>query len=89
MGPMNRDTAETIGLKALGFLAETPDGLSRLLDISGIDVATLRSRAAEPEVLGAVLDFLLTDDALVQDFCKGESLDVRDVHRARHALPGG
>ncbi len=86
---MNRDTAETIGLKALGFLAETPDGLSRLLDISGIDVATLRNRAAEPEVLGAVLDFLLADDALIQDFCKGESLDARDVHRARHALPGG
>ncbi len=86
---MNRDTAETIGLKALGFLAETPDGLSRLLDVSGIDVATLRSRAAEPEVLGAVLDFLLADDTLVQDFCQCESLDARDVHLARHALPGG
>jgi hypothetical protein len=81
-------SAETVALKALGFLAESPDGLSRFLDISGIDPQTLRKRVEEPEFLAAILDFLLADEALLTAFCDSESLDPKTLQLVRRALPG-
>jgi hypothetical protein len=78
--------AETTALKALGFLAESEDVLVRFLTNSGLTVGDLRARAGEPELLVSVLDFLLMDDSLLVTFCEAESLDLKDVYRARTAL---
>jgi hypothetical protein len=79
---------ETLALKALGFLAESPENLSRFLDLSGTHPATLRRRAEEPEFLAAVLDFLLADEPLLTAFCDQESLDPKTFHLLRRTLPG-
>jgi hypothetical protein len=86
---MNLAAAETLGLKALGWLANTPDDLGRFLSISGADSADLRVRANDRAFLAAVLDFLLSDDSLLTAFCEAESADYRQVHVARHALENG
>jgi len=65
------------------------DDLARFLNLSGVDPDTLRERAAEPEFLAAVLDFLLTDDALLAAFCEAQSLDARTLHVTRARLGGG
>ena len=81
-------SAETLALKALGFLAESPERLSRFLDVSGTNVAVLRQSVEEPEFLAAVLDFLLADEPLLTAFCQSESLDPKSLHVLRRALPG-
>ena len=46
-------------------------------------------RATEPEFLGAVLDFLMMDDAWVVGFCDAQGLKYETPMMARAALPGG
>lgn len=56
-------TAETIALQLLGFVAADPILGPRFLDLTGLDGPGLRQRAAEPETLAAVLDFVLRHEA--------------------------
>lgn len=77
---------ELLALKALGFLAETPDVLSRFLDQSSITPAELRARAGDPHFLGGMLDFLLADDELTGRFCAAEAIEPQALHLARHRL---
>jgi hypothetical protein len=83
---MTLSTAETMGLKALGWLVNSPDDLGRFLNVSGAGTEELRDRASDPAFLGAVLDFLLADDSLMTAFCETESVDHKQVHLARHVL---
>ena len=85
---MTPESAQTLALKALGFIANSEGALDRLMELSGLDRLTLRERAAEPEVLASLLDFLLQDEGLLVDFCQDESVDPKDVHMARHLLGG-
>ncbi|HEX3673363.1 MAG TPA: DUF3572 domain-containing protein [Rhizomicrobium sp.] len=82
-------SAETIGIKGIVFLGMSEDDLQRFIDQSGLDPADLRARAGEPEVLVAVLDYLLADDTRLTGFCEAEGLTPRAVHMARHQLSGG
>src|ERR1051325_8699700 len=77
-----RASAETIALKALAFLAESPDSLATFMAASGLTAEMLKARAGEPEFLGAVLDFLLSQEELLVAFCEAESLEPRFVHTA-------
>lgn len=53
-----RDAAETLALRALAHVAGDADLGPRFLDLTGLDVATLRARAGQPTVLAAILGFL-------------------------------
>lgn len=83
---LTKERAETIALDGLAFLAGRPEELERFLRNSGIDVDELRLRAAEPDMLRAITEFLLGDDALVNGFCEEQALDPRDLHLANHIL---
>jgi hypothetical protein len=85
---MTSEDAQTLALKALSFVINSDGALERLMELSGLDPVTLRERAAEPEILTSLLDFLLADEGLLVDFCHGESVDPKDVHMARHLLGG-
>jgi hypothetical protein len=87
-GRMTEESAATLALKALAFLTLSPDDMGRFLGGSGLDVASLRTRADEPEIQVAVLDFLLTNEALLVSFCEADSIPPRDVHVARYTLGG-
>ncbi|MFA5537803.1 MAG: DUF3572 domain-containing protein [Gemmobacter sp.] len=84
-----RHEAETLALRALGWIAGDEEMLGHFMAASGASPAELRARAQEPEFLGAVLDFLLMDDNWVTGFCDAEALDYTAPARARAALPGG
>lgn len=81
--------AETLALRALGFLAADPEAMGGFMASCGADVDTVRARAKDPEFLGFVLDHLMTDDEAVIAFAAAESIDPLDVMQARAALPGG
>ncbi|SIN99179.1 DUF3572 domain-containing protein [Vannielia litorea] len=86
---MNRETAETVALRALGWLAGNDELLPVFLGSTGVSEAEVRARAADPEFLASVLDFLTMDDAWVTGFCDAAGLDYTQPMRARMALPGG
>jgi hypothetical protein len=84
----NPEAAQTLALKALAYLATMPDDIGRFLNVSGIEPGELRTRAEEPEFLAAVMDFLMSDDRLLTEFCAGEEINPKDIQFARRALPG-
>lgn len=84
-----RDSAETIALQALGWVLGPSDLAEVFLGASGIAPQELRRRPDAPEVLAAVLDFVLMDDAWVMAFSAEAGLPPEAVARARAALPGG
>lgn len=81
--------AETLALNVLGFLAESPQAMERLVIQSGLDLATIRKRAGDRDFLAAVVDFLMTNEELLVDFCETRRIDARRVHMAAHQLGGG
>lgn len=52
------ERAETLALRALAYVAGDAELGPRLLDLTGLDAAGLRARAADPAVLAATLQFL-------------------------------
>jgi hypothetical protein len=86
---MKQDAAETVALRALGWLAANDDLFPVFLGATGASAGEVAARAGEAEFLGAVLDFLLMDDAWVMAFCDGAGLGYGVPMQARAALPGG
>lgn len=84
----NPQDAETLALNVLGFLAESPEAMERLVIQSGLDLTTIRKRAADRYFLAAVVDFLMTNEELLVDFCESRRIDARRVHMAAHQLGG-
>ena len=84
-----REAAETVALQAVGWLAGQDELLPVFLGSSGLAEADLRNRLKDPDFLGAVLDFVLMDDAWVVSFCDAQGLAYDRLMRARAALPGG
>ncbi|MBX3505700.1 MAG: DUF3572 domain-containing protein [Parvibaculum sp.] len=86
---MTSDEAELLALRALGHIAADEDLLGDFMALSGLSPEELRARAAEPEMLGGILDFILADEARLLAFCEAEELRPELPARARLALPGG
>jgi hypothetical protein len=80
--------AEITALKALGFLAADAERLRRFMDLSGLDVASIRRAAPEPGFLGGVLDHLLADQTLLLIFAEEHGMKPERVARLRRQLPG-
>ena len=87
--PLPKDQAETLGLRALGWIAARPEIAGAFLDMAGASADDLRERARDPEFLGFVLDYLLSDEAVLIAFCTDEDQRPDTPMRARAALPGG
>jgi Protein of unknown function (DUF3572) len=87
-GRLTPEEAQTLALKALVFIVNSDEARERFMGLSGLDGATLRARAAEPEMHVALLDFLLANEGLLVDFCETGSLDPKMVHMARYVLGG-
>jgi len=86
---MKQDEAAEIALWALGLIASDEGALTRLMSETGVGAESLKRAPEEPELLGAVLDFLFADEILLLDFCRKQGVTPNQVIRARAALPGG
>ena len=86
---MDRSAAETIALRALGWMAADDDVLGAFLGASGLSPGEVRARAGDPDFLVAVLDFVTSDDSLVRGFCDAQGLPYDAPLAARRAIPGG
>ncbi|MES2816522.1 MAG: DUF3572 domain-containing protein [Pseudomonadota bacterium] len=86
---MQPEVAQTLAIQALGWIAAEDEIFPVFLTATGAGIAELRSRAADPEFLAAVLDFLLQHDRWVVAFCDAEGHPYTAPQAARAALPGG
>lgn len=80
--------AAALAPRALAFLAGDPERLGRFLVMTGIGPAALRAHAADPALLGGVLDHLLGDERMLLAFAEASGLPPEAVARARRLLPG-
>ncbi len=69
---MDTEEAEIIALKALTFLAADTELMDRFAALSGVAPNDIVERAGDGEMLAGVLDFLLSDEAVLTDFCAAE-----------------
>lgn len=86
---MKSEDAETIGLRALAWLAGNDELFAVFLGSSGAGAGDVRDMAQDPAFLGSVLDFVAMDDRWVVAFCESAGLAYDAPLRARAALPGG
>ncbi|WP_380057684.1 DUF3572 domain-containing protein [Falsihalocynthiibacter sp. SS001] len=86
---MEQNAAQTVAVRALGWLAGDDELWDVFLGSTGASVADVKSGVGDPAFLGSVLDFLMMDDAWVMRACEGLSLPNETLLRARQALPGG
>ena len=84
-----RESAETLALQAFAWLLAQDELVGLFLNATGAGQGELAALAGDPVFLGAVLDFLLEDDARVIGFCDTAALPYTAVMQARAALPGG
>ena len=85
---MNQDAAQSIAILALSYLTRDPDRLDRFTGWTGLAIDDLAQAVANPDMLGGVLDYLLSDEKLLLEFAEDAGIAPEEPAQARHALPG-
>lgn len=88
MVKMTPQTAETIALQALAWLAGNDELWPVFLGASGSTSDFAMAGARDPAYLSSVLEFITMDDVWVMAFCDTADLKYDAPLRARYALPG-
>jgi hypothetical protein len=83
---LTRDDAETVAIRAIGFLAEDTRRLGRFLSLTGMEPQTLVAGAESTPVQVAVLDHLLGDESLLMVFCGHANIAPEMIRAARMLL---
>ena len=84
--PIDRETAETIAVQGLAFLAEEPARIQRFFLVTGLDPSEIRARAGTPELLSAVLEHLAGDESLLLVFAASREIAPESTGLALRAL---
>lgn len=82
------ETAQTIALKALGYLAADEGLMEPFLGATGLVVGDLRAGATDSAFLAGVLDYILQNEALLLAFAGASELAPETIVQARQRLPG-
>ena len=82
------ERAQTIALKALGYLAGDEQALNQFLEATGMAVRDLTTGAGDIGFLAGILDYFLQDQALLLAFAGASELAPETIVRARQHLPG-
>ena len=88
MQSASADSARSLAVGALAFIAADSDRLNRFLSLTGLGPDNLRTAAADPAFLDSVLDYLVGDEALLVDFAADAGLKPEAVARAQAILRG-
>jgi hypothetical protein len=83
---MDRDAAEAVAIDAVSFIAADEHRLLRFLDLAGLTLDGIRSAAASPGFLAAVLDHVAADESLLVDLARALEVPPERIMRARHLL---
>ncbi|MCF6199057.1 MAG: DUF3572 domain-containing protein [Hyphomicrobiaceae bacterium] len=83
---MSREDAREIAIRALSFLAGDAEHMSRFLALSGMGPQDIRENADEAPFQAALLEHLMSDEALLLSFCGNENIDPQLISPALHLL---
>jgi hypothetical protein len=83
-----RKSAESLAIRALTFLVEEPERISRFLALTGIDPGEVRSLAREPGFLAAVLEHVRSDERMLVEFVQSAEVRPQEVAAAATLLSG-
>jgi hypothetical protein len=86
---MLQEIAETQALALLAWLAGEDEILPVFMGATGVGQDDLRARAADPEFLASMMDFLLMDDAWVLKGAEATGIPAENFALIRAGLPGG
>ena len=81
-----RIEAETLALRALTYVIGDVDLGPRLLEVTGLDVGTLRHRAGNPALLAATLAFLEAHEPSLVACAAALAIDPAQLTAARATL---
>lgn len=85
---MNKDIAETISYQAVAYILDDHKRLDHFMRETGLGINDFQNLENAPETLAGVLDFLLSYEDLLLDFCATNNLQPDIPMRARHQFPG-
>lgn len=85
---MTLEAAETLALQGLTFLASDAARLNHFLSLTGIAPSELSSWNANPELQGAVLEHMLTDESLLLVFAAEIGAAPESIAPAHALLTG-
>ena len=84
-----RENAEALAIRALGFVAADPELLPRFLAITGIEAGSIRQAAREPGFIAGVLHFIAAHEPSLMRFSEESGIPPQQVSAALRALPFG
>ena len=86
--PESSSEAEILALHVVAFITQRDNVLQQLIVQTGMTPSTLRERTNDPEFLAGVVDFILSNEQLLLEFCKFKKLAPTRLVRIRQKLPG-
>jgi Protein of unknown function (DUF3572) len=86
--PSTKESAESLALQGLTFLAGDAGRLSRFLMLTGIDPSALRGWEGNAALQGAVLEHLLGDESLLLVFAAEAGIEPQSIAPAHRILAG-
>jgi hypothetical protein len=82
----SRQTAETLAIQALAFIAKEPERLGFFIAATGIGPDRIRDAARSPDFLAGVLEHMLSDENLLVAFADRAEIDPAEIARAHDVL---
>lgn len=85
-GRFSASEAEAVAIDVLNAIVREPESLGRFLAASGLDPATIRTAAAGPGFLAAVLDHVAGDERMLVEIAGALGIPPERIMRARSVL---
>jgi len=82
------DAAEALAIQAITFLAEDDKRLTHFVMETGMMPDAFRERGADPQLLAAIMDYVIAHDDRLVNFAAFAQVKPATVVAARRALPG-
>ena len=86
---MDEARAQAMAIEALAFLGGAPERLTRFLEVSGLSPETLRAAARSPGFFAGLMDYLVSDEALLVAFAANGRSGERHGRTRDHGRPIG
>jgi hypothetical protein len=83
---MPAEVAEGVAIAVLSAIAAEPERLGRFVAITGLQSELARDASSDPGFLASVLDYVMTDDALLVDCATAIGEPPERISQAHHVL---
>lgn len=83
---MTPDTATSIAISGLQYIAGDEEQISRFIALTGITPDEMREAAESKSFMIAVLEFFMGDEPTLLAFAASQNIDPADVQRALYSL---